>query len=214
MFVQDRMTKRPLTIRADQSVSAAHKYMNEQKVRHLPVIDKAGKMIGLVTEDDLLRAGPSEATTLSVWEIHYLLQRMQVADAMTKKVITTSEDVPIEEAARLMLEHKIGCLPVMRNGLLVGIITESDVFRTFMELFAARRQGLRVTIEVPDRGGQLAPVAQVVADLGGNIIAGGAYGSEDPAKAGLVLKIQNVEREALVAALSQKEEVEVLDVRE
>lgn len=214
MFVKDRMSKHPLTIRADESVSAAHKYMKEQQVRHLPVVDKKGKMVGLVTEDDLLRAGPSEATSLSVWEIHYLLQRLQVSDAMIEKVITAPEDMPIEEAAGIMMEHKIGCLPVMRDGRLVGIITESDVFRTFMELFAARRRGLRVTLEVPDKQGELVRVAQAVTDLGGYIAACGAFVSDDPTKAGLVLKLTNVERAELVAALSQIEGSEIVDVRE
>jgi acetoin utilization protein AcuB len=214
MFVKDRMTKHPLTIHVDESVSAAHKYMKEQKVRHLPVVDKAGRMIGLVTEDDLLRAGPSQATSLSVWEIHYLLQRVQVGDAMVKRVVTATEDTPIEEAAQVMLEQKIGCLPVMRGDKLVGIITESDVFRTFMELFAARRRGLRVTMEVPDKEGELVLVAQAVTDLEGYIAACGAFASEDPTMAGLVLKVQNTDREALVAALSQIEGARIVDVRE
>jgi acetoin utilization protein AcuB len=214
MFVRDRMTKHPLTVRDNESVSAAHKYMKEQKIRHLPVVDRSGKMVGLVAEDDLLRAGPSQATTLSVWEIHYLLQRMKVGDVMIKKVYTVTEDTPIEEAARLMLEHKIGSLPVMRGDKLVGIITESDVFKTFMELFAARRKGLRVTMEVPDKEGELALVAQAITNQGGYIAACGAFDADDPTQAGLVLKVQNAERDALIAALSEIEGAGIVDVRE
>ncbi len=148
MLVKDRMTKHPLVVGEKDSVPETHQYMQAQKVRHLPVVDAAGKMVGLVAEEDLLKAEPSIATTLSIWEIHSLLDRLKVREVMVRDVQTTSEDTPIEEAAHLMLEHKIGCLPVLRNGELVGIITESDIFRTFMELFSVQDQG-----PAPDNGG-------------------------------------------------------------
>ena len=214
MLVADRMSKHPLTISQDESLSRAHRYMQEQKVRHLPVVDKDGDMVGLVTEDDLLKAEPSGATLLSVWEIHSLLERVKIRDVMVTEVITTTEGMPIEDAAHLMLEHKIGCLPVMREGKLVGIITESDIFRTFMELFSARQQGLRVTVEIPDKEGQLAKVAQAIADQGGYIAACGTFMSEDPTKWGLVLKVRNVDRDVLTGALSKIEGQRTLDVRE
>ena len=214
MLVKDRMTKHPLTIHADASISETHHYMQEQGIRHLPVVDKSGRMVGLVTEDDLLKAEPSSATSLSVWEIHSLLDRITVSRTMVRKVITTTEDVPIEEAAHLMLEHKIGCLPVMRDGKLVGIITESDLFRTFMELFSARQKGLRITLEVPDREGELAKVAQAIADQGGYIAACGTFMAEDPTKWGLVLKVRNVDREVLTSALSSIQDRTILDIRE
>jgi len=214
MLVRDRMSKHPLTVEMNQTVSETHKYMQEQNVRHLPVIDKSGVMIGLVTEDDLLKAEPSSATSLSVWEIHSLLNKITTRDVMTRDVITTSEDTPIEEAAQQLLEHKIGCLPVMRDGKLVGIITESDIFRTFMELFSARQKGLRITLEVPDREGELAKVAQAIANQGGYIAACGTFMAEEPTKWGLVFKVRNVDREVLLAALSKIEGQSILDVRE
>ena len=214
MLVRDRMSKHPLTVGMNQTVSETHKYMQEQKVRHLPVIDKSGVMIGLVTEDDLLKAEPSSATSLSVWEIHSLLNKITTRDVMTRDVITTSEDTPIEEAAQQMLEHKIGCLPVMRDDRLVGIITESDIFRTFMELFSARQKGLRITLEVPDREGELAKVAQAIANQGGYIAACGTFMAEEPTKWGLVFKVRNVDREILLGALSKIEGQSILDVRE
>ena len=214
MLVRDRMSKHPLTVEMNQTVSETHKYMQEQNVRHLPVIDKSGVMIGLVTEDDLLKAEPSSATSLSVWEIHSLLNKITTRDVMTRDVITTSEDTPIEEAAQQMLEHKIGCLPVMRDDRLVGIITESDIFRTFMELFSARQKGLRITLEVPDREGELAKVAQAIANQGGYIAACGTFMAEEPTKWGLVFKVRNVDREILLGALSKIEGQSILDVRE
>jgi acetoin utilization protein AcuB len=214
MLVRDRMSKHPLTVGTDVTISETHKYMQEQRVRHLPVVDKAGKMVGLVTEDDLLKAGPSSATSLSVWEIHSLLNKITARDVMVRDVITTTEDTPIEEAAHLMLEHKIGCLPVMRDNSLVGIITESDIFRTMMELFSARQKGLRITLEVPDREGELAKVAQAIADQGGYIAACGTFMAEDPTKWGLVFKVRNVDREVLTAALSKIDGEKILDIRE
>lgn len=214
MLVKDRMTKHPLTIRADASISQTHRYMQEQGIRHLPVVDKSGRMIGLVAEDDLLKAEPSSATSLSVWEIHSLLDRITVSQAMVRDVITTTEDVPIEEAAHLLLEHKIGCLPVMRDEKLVGIITESDLFRTFMELFSARQKGLRITLEVPDREGELAKVAQAIADQGGYIAACGTFMAQEPTKWGVVLKVRNVDREVLIDSLSGIQDRTILDIRE
>ncbi len=214
MFVRDRMTKHPLTISEEDSVSEAHRYMEEQKIRHLPVVDKTGKLVGIIAEDDLLKAEPSSATSLSVWEIHSLLTKVKVKSVMIRDVITTTEDTPIEEAAHLMLEHKIGSLPVMRGNQLVGIITESDMFRTFMELFAARQKGLRVTVEVPDREGELAKVAQAIADQGGYIAACGTFMASDPTKWGIVLKVRHVDRDILTAALSKIEGHNIVDVRE
>lgn len=214
MLVKDRMSKHPLTIAENESLSDTHQYMLDQKVRHLPVLNKAGEMVGLVTEKDLLKAGPSSATSLSVWEIHELLMKVKVRQVMIKDVITATEDLPIEEAAHLMYEHKIGCLPVMRAGMLVGIITESDVFRTFMELFATRQKGLRITMTVPDREGELARVAQAVTSQRGDIVACGVFLAEDPTKAGLVIKVRNVQRDSLLPSLSSIEGVTVLDTRE
>jgi acetoin utilization protein AcuB len=208
------MTVHPLTISQEESISAAHRYMQQQNIRHLPVVDRAGKMIGVVTEEDLVKAEPSGMTLLSVWEIHSLLEKVKVKDVMVRDVITTTETTPIEETAHLMLDHKIGCLPVVRDGKLVGIITESDIFRTFMELFAARQKGLRLTMDVPDREGELAKVAQAIADQGGDIAACGTFASSEPTRWGLVLKVRNADRDKLVHALQQIEGQELLDVRE
>ena len=214
MLVKDRMSVHPLTISENESIFGAHHYMQDQNIRHLPVVNKAGKMVGLVTEDDLLKAEPSGVTLLSVWEINSLLTKVKVKDVMVRDVITTSEDMPIEEAAHLMMEHKIGCLPVLRDGKLVGLITETDIFETFMELFSARQKGLRITLEIPDTEGQLAKVAQAIADQGGYIAACGTFMSEDPTKWGLVLKVRNVDRETLTETLSKIEGQRTLDVRE
>jgi acetoin utilization protein AcuB len=199
------MSTYPLTIGPDESLSDAHNYMREQKVRHLPVVQSDEKMLGLIAEDS--------ATTLSVWEIHYLLMEVKVKSVMVKDVITTTEDTPIEEAAHLMLDHKIGCLPVIRDDRLVGIITESDIFRTFMELFAAREKGLRITLDGPNKAGELAKITKAVADEGGYISACGTFNLEDTTKKGITLKVRNVDREILTEALSKIEGSTIIDIR-
>jgi acetoin utilization protein AcuB len=207
------MSRYPLTISPEESLSDAHKYMLDQKVRHLPVVKSDDKMIGLITEDDLLKAEPSSATSLNVWEIHYLLMEVKVKAVMVKNVITTTEDTPIEEAAHLMLDHKIGCLPVMRDDKLVGIITESDIFRTFMELFAAREKGLRITLECPNKAGELAKITKAVADEGGYISACGTFQLDDTAKGGVILKVRKVDSKILSDALSKIEGSKIIDIR-
>jgi acetoin utilization protein AcuB len=207
------MSKYPLTIDPEESLSDAHQYMLDQKVRHLPVVKSDDEMIGLIAEDDLLKAEPSSATSLSVWEIHYLLMKVKVKAVMVKDVITTTEDTPIEEAAHLMLDHKIGCLPVIRDDKLVGIITESDIFRTFMELFAAREKGLRITLECPNKAGELAKISKAVADEGGYISACGTFQLDDTTKGGVVLKVRNVDNETLSNALSKIEGAKIIDIR-
>ena len=214
MLVKDRMSKHPLTITDTESISDTHRYMQEQSVRHLPVVDKEGKMVGLVTDKDLLRAEPSAATSLSMWEIHSLLDRVKVKDVMVRDVITTAEDTPIEEAAQLMRDHKIGCLPVMRQGKMVGIITETDILSTFMEFFSARQKGLRITMAVPDREGELAKITQAIADQGGCIAACGTFMAEEPAMWGVVLKVRNVDQKVLTDALSKIDGAELTDIRQ
>ena len=107
--------------------------MRRKKIHRFPVVDKKGKLIGIVTHKDLLTASPSTVTSLSVWEITYLLSQVKVSEAMTRDVITVEEDCPIEDAARLMRDNEIGGLPVMRDGKVVGIITESDLFDVFLD---------------------------------------------------------------------------------
>jgi acetoin utilization protein AcuB len=132
---------------------------------------------------------------------------------MTQDVITTTPEATIEEAARVMAERKIGCLPVMQDGRLVGIITETDIFKSLLMLFGGLRHGLRLTIRVPARRGVLAAVSGEVARLGGNIVAVGSYYSDDPLSAFLIMKIEGAPQDDLVRALRDMGE-EVLDVRE
>lgn len=201
MLVGERMTKRPITVTEETSLPEALELMRKEKIRRLPVVNKHGKLVGIVTELDLLRASPSPATTLSIYEIPYLLSKVKMREIMSRSVITVTEDTPIEEAARMMADNKIGGLPVMRDDKLVGIITETDIFKLMLELFGARHSGIRVTLSVPERKGILAQVTGKIAEIGGNIISLGTAAGEDPTVSTLILRVADVSEDALVTAL-------------
>jgi acetoin utilization protein AcuB len=140
MLVGESMTKDPIVIRDDTPLDKAIKIMRDNKVRRLPILNDKGALVGIVSERDLLFASPSPATSLSIYELHYLMSRITVADVMTTEVITVTEDTPLQEAARIMADNKIGGLPVERKGELVGIITETDLFKIFLELLETQEK--------------------------------------------------------------------------
>jgi acetoin utilization protein AcuB len=212
MLVGDRMTSPPITVTEDTSIDQALELMREQKVRRFPVVDKRGKLVGIVSEKDLLYASPSPATSLSVYEIPYLLSRIRMRDLMTKEVITVTEETPLEEAARIMADSKIGGVPVMRGEEPIGIITETDIFKIFLEMLGAREEGVRLTVLVPEEKGMLAKVAGRIAEMGGNIVALGTMLGDDPSNRELVVKVTDVSEEQLASAMDALE-LETLDAR-
>jgi acetoin utilization protein AcuB len=214
MLVRERMTPNPITVNEDVSMHEALRLMRERRIRRLPVLDRGGRLVGIVSEKDLLYASPSPATSLSVFEINYLVAQIKVGQLMTRKVITVSDDTPLEEAARIMVDNKIGGLPVLdRAGKLAGIITETDLFKVFLELLGARERGLRLTLLVPNKHGMLASLAGTIANMGGDILALGTFADKEPDRGLLTLKVRGVERQAVLEALKPLG-IEVLDVRE
>lgn len=213
MLVGERMSTPVLTIEQDVPVQDALARMRKDKVRRYPVVDRRGKLIGIVTNTDLMNASPSEATTLSVWEINYLLSKITVERVMTKNVITTQEDCPIEEAARIMADHKIGGLPVVRGESLVGIITETDLFNILLEMLGARRAGVRLTVELLDQPGKLHELSGVIYQLGGNIVGLGTMLGERAETQTVTVKVKGVKMEDLKKAVSPIVE-RVIDIRE
>jgi acetoin utilization protein AcuB len=213
MLVRDRMSRYPITVTADVPIDEALKVMRENKVRRLPVVDRDDRLVGIVSEMDLLYASPSPATSLSVYEIHYLMARITVQDVMTKEVISIEEDTPLEEAARIMVDNKIGGLPVVRDGTLVGIITETDLFKIFLELLGAREKGVRLTLQVPNKKGVLASLTSQIAKMGGDIISLGTFLGEDPTEGLITVKVAEVPQDQLVKALETPER-KLVDVRE
>lgn len=202
MLVKERMTRNPITIRPDTPVTEAQAMMKREKIHHLPVLDKDEKLVGIVSEKDLLYASPSPASTLSVYEMTSLLAKLKVEKVMSKSVFTVAEDVPLEEAARIMADRGIGGLPILRGGALVGVITESDLFRVFIELFGARQRGIRISLTVPNVRGELAKVSGAVTGAGGNIIALGTFLGDDPSQGRVTMKVDGLDREALVRVLT------------
>ncbi len=213
MLVGERMTRRPITVGQDETINEGLALMRQEKIRHLPVLDKHGKLVGIVTEKDLLYASPSPATSLSMYELHYLISQIKIKDVMTKEVITAHENVPLEEVARMMADNKIGCVPIVRDGDLAGIVTETDIFKVLLELMGARDHGVRLTLTIPWRVGMVAEVSRAIADIGGDIMALGTFKGEDTAHAILTLKVQYASREALMGALKNVE-AQIKDVQE
>ncbi len=213
MLVKERMSRHPITIRPDTSLHDALRVMHDEKVRRLPVVNREDKLVGIVLEKDLLYASPSPATSLSVYELNYLISRITVESLMTRDVVTVSEDTSLEEAARIMADNNIGGLPVMRNDTLVGMITESDLFKVFLELLGAREWGTRVTLRVPDQRGMLAKVAAAITARGADIVALGTFWGDDPTNRELVIKIQGITHEE-IEEIADQLEAEIVDIRD
>ncbi|MCR5723630.1 MAG: CBS domain-containing protein [Treponema sp.] len=213
MIVSDVMTRNPIFTTPEAKVTDALAVMRKEKINKLPVLDKDGILVGMLTKNDLAQAAPSSATTLDVYEIGYLLSKLSVEKIMTKSPETVQADEVIEEAARIMADKGIGCLPVMKDGLLVGIVTESDLFRKFIEMFGARHHGVRAMIEVDEKTGELAKVATIIAGCGGNIVSTVTSEGSSTATRCVTCKVVHTTLAQMKAEL-EKGGVKILDIRE
>ncbi|OHD23420.1 MAG: hypothetical protein A2Y38_01505 [Spirochaetes bacterium GWB1_59_5] len=202
MNVGHCMTRNPVTITSDVTVPEAQAIMRRDKIHRLPVVDKAGKLVGIVTASDLAHASAPPATTLDIYELHYLISKLTVETMMTKRPVTVTEDLPVEEAARIMDDNRIAGLPVMNGDKLVGIITESDLFRLFIELFGTRHKGTRLTLLLSEKPGVLASVAGAIAGVGGNIISLATFEGEDQTNHYCTVKVEGIPRDKIVAAVT------------
>jgi acetoin utilization protein AcuB len=170
MFVRDYMTPSPVTASPDDLLGDALGLMKEHSIRRLPVVSR-GKIVGLVTEQDLMKASPSSATSLSVWEINYLFHKIKIKNIMTREIFTVSADTILEKAALIMQEKQISTLPVLDKNKLVGIITESDIFKAFIDVLGINHPSMRVTLLVKDQIGVLKNISELVGSAGINIIS-------------------------------------------
>jgi len=196
------MSKPVITVRQDTNVEEALRLMHSENIRRLPVVDKAGNMVGIVSELDLLKVSPSPATSLSVYEIPYLLAKIKMKGVMTKDVVSVTEDTTLEEAARVMADNKIGGLPVLRDKKVVGIVTETDLFKTFLEMLGARQEGVRLSMFVPDEKGMLAKITGKISEMGVNIVALSTIMGEDPSEYLVTIRVEeDADKDALVAAM-------------
>ena len=213
MLVGERMSKPAITIKPDVPIQEALVLMHKEHVRRFPVVDHRGRLIGLVSEKDLLNASPSEATSLSVWELNYLISKITVERVMTRSIISVTENTPIEEAARIMADNDIGALPVLQGNAIMGMITETDLFKIFLELFAARDPGIRVTAQISDMPGTLHELTGAISGAGGNILALGSFLSERKGNKIITIKIGNLPLETVRSLVDPCVE-EILDIRE
>lgn len=213
MLVKQRMSPHPFTVSVDTPVTEALSLMRQKHIRRLPVMNKKGQLAGIVSEKDLLYASPSPATSLSVYEVGYLLSKLKVKEVMSQDLITITGDAPIEKAACIMADNKIGGLPVMEEGKMVGIITETDVFKTMLEMLGAREAGVRLTVEAPDKPGVLGLITSKIAELGGDIVALGTFRGDDRTHSIITLKVCGVDQTALTQAMEGLS-AKVVDIRE
>lgn len=201
MFVKDRMTLNPVTTTESTPVLEAGEVMRKNNFARLPVL-RDGKLVGIITRDDLLKVSPSSASTLSVWELNYLLSKLSVKDAMTKNVFTVKPDVTLEEAALLMREKGVGALPVVDAGKLLGIITESDIFDAFLDLMGLKLTGTRLTLDLEDRIGALADLTEILKKRGVNIISMALFHVNNAGE--LVLRLDSSKTDDLIKELQAK----------
>ncbi len=172
-YIREKMRKDPITIGPDASFYEARAIIRDKGIRHLPVVDKNHHLVGLVTDRDIREAAPSDATTLSVHELHYLLGKLKVSAFMTprNKLVTITPDTIIEKAVQLMHDRKIGCLPILDGEKLLGIFTETDVLDLFVDLFGVKTPGTRITLALQDAPGILHDVLEVVKRHNVNLIS-------------------------------------------
>ena len=165
MFVSDWMTRKVFTVTPDDGLYDAIKLLKEKKIKHIPVVKKA-RLKGILSDRDLRTFSPSKATSFDAYELHYLLVKVRVKEIMKTKVITTTSDTAIEEAAELMHDKNIGCLPVLEDSELVGIISDKDIFRALVDITGVRHGGSRVYLTIEDKPGSIKDVADVIRKYG------------------------------------------------
>ncbi|HHW44093.1 CBS domain-containing protein [Desulfofundulus thermobenzoicus] len=202
MFVRDYMSTSPITINQETPILEALNIMRKNRIRHLPVTER-GRLIGVVTERDLLTVSPSPATTLSVFELNYLLSKMVIREVMKKNVITVVPDCTIEEAALLMREHRIGSLPVVEGDRLVGLITQTDILDALIRIFGLRKAGTRMVLEAENRVGTLADILSLVRKHEINVL-GLACRDKDNERVQIMLRLSTVEPDSLVEDLNKQ----------
>ncbi len=213
MIIERRMTRNPVTASPEMSVAEASALMKREKVHRLPVLDKDRKLVGIISEKDILYASPSPVSTLSIHEMAYLLSQLTVKKLMTRDVVTITKDTTVEEAARLMVDQDLSSLPVLEDGKLIGIVSKSDLFKILLELFGARHYGVRMSFLVEDKPGAIAGISSVLSSNGVDIIAFGTFMGTDSTNAVCTIKMQGISMSKAVD-LVKPLVMEVLDVRE
>ena len=203
MIVAKRMMRNPVFVDENDSMKKAMDILKEREIRHLPVLKGGDKLVGILTERDIKQASPSSATALEIREIYYLLDKVKVKQIMTRRVFTVSSNASIEEAALIMREKKIGCLPVVDGGRLVGILTETDILDAFLDSMGVNGPGYRVELALPNRPGMLFEVVKLLKDFDANIVSVATASHDDPGMRILILRIETKNYKVLKAAIKK-----------
>jgi acetoin utilization protein AcuB len=201
MLVKDWMSKDPITITDDTSMMKAIHLMKQNRFRRLPVLQE-GRLVGIVSDRDLKEASPSKATTLDVHELYYLLAELQVKDIMSRDPVTVSPDDTVEHAAQIMLENTISGLPVVTDhGDVVGILTQSDVFRAFMHITGILQGGVQFALRLEDRPGLIKEVVDLLRDRGARFVSLlTSFTSAQEGYRDIYIRVKNLSPEAIEAA--------------
>ncbi|MDX8400507.1 MAG: CBS domain-containing protein [Gallionellaceae bacterium] len=216
MFVKDYMTRHPIMIEPDKRVTEAQKLMGESNIRHIPVVDDGKRLLGLITRERL-QIAPEKLGSLNVWEITRYLADLTVKKVMIKKpdLHTINPDATVEDAAALMSQYKISCLPVIDDDIVIGVITETDLLIELQNLLGAYEKGWRVTMRAPDKTGEFMKLSSAIAAKGWGIMAMGSVRTPKlPDHWDIVLKVCRCTEQELIKTLEAIENQQVIDVRE
>jgi acetoin utilization protein AcuB len=199
MLIENWMTRDVITGTPEMSMMKASKIMKEKGIARIPVVDERGVLLGIVSDRDIKEASPSKATTLDMHELYYLLSEIKLKDIMTKKVVTIKPGETIERAAAILLEHNIGGMPVVDEGnRVVGIITDSDIFKVLVRITGVMDGGVQIGVRLPNEPGGMVPVIDFLKDNGARLMS--LLTSCEPAEVGMrdvFIRIRPMEKSAL-----------------
>lgn len=202
MLVGKRMKREPVTVTREESLRKARELLDSRRIRHLPVVE-GKRLVGIITDSDIRQASPSSTAPISDQDLSEFLERVKVGEVMVSEVVTTSPFTSIEEAAKVMQERKIGCLPVLDRGELVGIITETDILGVLVEVMGIKEASSRLEVELPDRPGALATVAQIIKKHNINICSVLTVPSEEPEKRVVLIRVNTINPNPLIRAIEE-----------
>lgn len=213
MLITARMTKNPITASPELTIHQASNIMKQHKIHRLPVLDENKKLVGIISEKDIMLAAPSSATSLSAYEINYLVNKITVNKIMSKNPVSVQVNTSIEEAANIMIDHDFSCLPVMDGDKLVGIVTKKDMFKVLLEMLGSRQFGTRVEFVVDDKPGVIAEISSAFAKNGMNIVAFGTFAGDEVGTSLCTIKVSGSKTDE-VREIITPFVMEVLDIRE
>lgn len=213
MLIEQRMVKNPITTTPDVSVQIAADIMKKEQIHNLPVLDNKKRLVGVLSEQNILLATPSPVSSLSTYEMDYLVGELKVKDIMDSSPIIVKPDSSVEEAARLMSEKEINCLIVMDGKKLVGLVTKTILFNLLLELFGARQYGVTCEVLVNDKPGVMTKLLKTVAAQNLDIISTAVTSGKDSTTATIALKVRNTTVKQ-VEELLKPQVLEILSIYE